>query len=246
MTITVGTEELVGKTGAALWSDLDRASIWIFAVADGGRSARISLADAVRPEAKRMVERLHQLHIWPVALLTGDQLGPAEAIGRSVGVDLIKARLLPEEKVAAVRELRRQYGSVAMVGDGVNDSPALAEANVGIAMGAAGSPAAVETADVALMADDLTRVPYAIQLSQMARNTVRFNITVALGVKLALAVGAVLGVVSLAVAVLVGDLGGSLLVTVNSLRLANLHPPDHDEHGPAVRGGAVGRPIAPD
>ncbi|MDX2059828.1 MAG: cation-translocating P-type ATPase [Gemmatimonadales bacterium] len=233
--ITVGTEELVGKTEAALWGELERSSIWIFATTDAGKSARVSLADAVRPEAKPMVDRLHRLRIRPVALLTGDQLGPAEAVGNAVGVDLIRARLLPEEKVAAVRDLRTQYGSVAMVGDGVNDSPALAEANVGIAMGAAGSPAAIETADVALMADDLTRVPYAIQLSQMARKTVRFNIAVALGLKLVLAVGAVLGVVSLAVAVLVGDMGGSLLVTVNSLRLAHLHPPEQDEHAPAAR-----------
>lgn len=229
--IAVGTEELVGKTEAALWGALDPASIWVFAQTDAGSSARISVADTVRPEAKPLVDELHKLGVRPVALLTGDQQGPAEAIGRAVGVDLIKARLLPEEKVAAVRELRTHHGSVAMVGDGVNDSPALAEANVGIAMGAAGSPAAIETADVALMADDLTRVPYAIRLSQMARKTVRFNIAVALGLKLTLAVGAVLGVVSLAVAVLVGDMGGTLLVTLNSLRLAHLHPPVHHEHG---------------
>jgi Zn2+/Cd2+-exporting ATPase len=160
-------------------------------------------------------------------------MGPAEAIGRAAGVDLVRARLLPEEKIAAVRELRAKHGMVAMVGDGVNDSPALAEADVGIAMGVAGSPAAIETADVALMADDLTRVPYAIRLSQMVRKTVRFNIAVALGLKLTLAVGAVLGFVSLAVAVLVGDMGGSLLVTLNSLRLARLHPPGPHEHGPS-------------
>jgi Cd2+/Zn2+-exporting ATPase len=238
--IAVGTEELVGKTEAACWGALDPASIWVFAKADTGSSARISVADAVRPEAKALVDQLHQLGVGPVVLLTGDQQGPAEAIGRAVGVDLIRARLLPEEKVAAVSALRARYGSVAMIGDGVNDAPALAEASVGIAMGAAGSPAAIETADVALMADDLTRVPYAIRLSQMARSTARFNIAVALGLKLTLAVGAVLGVVSLAVAVLVGDMGGSLLVILNSLRMAHLNPPAHDEHGPS--GAMLGSP----
>jgi Cd2+/Zn2+-exporting ATPase len=153
-------------------------------------------------------------------MLTGDASEIAEMVGRRIGVDEVRARLLPEDKVQAVRALRARYGSVAMLGDGVNDAPALAEATVGIAMGAAGSPATIETADVALMADDLTKLPYAVRLAHRARRTIRFNIGIALGLKLVLAVGAVLGLVSLAVAVLVGDMGGSLVVTANALRLA--------------------------
>jgi Cd2+/Zn2+-exporting ATPase len=226
--LTIGTEELVESAAVSRWGTLESGTIWVFATGDGGIAALIGLTDGIRPGARLLVERLHRLGIRPVVLLTGDQQGPAEAVGRAVGVDLVKARLLPEEKVAAIRDLRATHRFVAMIGDGVNDAPALAEASVGIAMGAAGSPATIETADVALMADDLGRVPYAIQLARMARRTVRFNIAFALGIKLILAVGAIFGVVSLAVAVLVGDMGGSLLVTINSLRLAHLHPPDDD------------------
>ncbi|MGH2607949.1 MAG: HAD-IC family P-type ATPase, partial [Tepidiformaceae bacterium] len=163
-----------------------------------------------------------ELGIKPVVMLTGDSAATAAAVGASTAVDEVKARLLPEDKVEGVRSLWERFGAVAMLGDGVNDAPALAEATVGLAMGAAGSPATIETADVALMADDLTRLPYAIQLARRARRTVRFNIALALGLKLVLAVGAVTGFVSLAIAVLVGDMGGSLAVTVNALRLARM------------------------
>jgi Cd2+/Zn2+-exporting ATPase len=171
-----------------------------------------------------MVTDLHRAGIRPIVMLTGDSAETADQVGRSVGVDEVRARLLPEEKVTAIRELRAKHGSVAMIGDGVNDAPALAEATVGLAMGAAGSAATIETADVALTGDDLSKFPYAVALARSTRRTVRFNIAFAIGIKIILAVGAVTGTVSLAVAVLAGDMGGSLAVTLNALRLARRRP----------------------
>ena len=155
-------------------------------------------------------------------MLTGDARAPAEAVGRELGVDDVRWGLLPEQKVAAVEELGRTHGPVAMVGDGVNDAPALAAAGVGVVMGAAGSDAALETADIALMGDDLSRLAYVRSLSQEAVRVIRTNIVLALGVKAVLAVGVPMGAVSLITAVLVGDMGVSLAVTVNALRLARV------------------------
>jgi Cd2+/Zn2+-exporting ATPase len=156
-------------------------------------------------------------------MLTGDNEATARAVARETGVDGVHAGLLPEDKVRIVRELGERRGAVAMVGDGVNDGPALATAAVGIAMGAAGSDTALETADVALMGDDLTRLPYLVRLSHRARSVIRQNIAVALGVKAVLAIGVPLGLVSLVTAVLVGDLGISLAVIFNALRLGRVH-----------------------
>ncbi|RLM68706.1 cation-translocating P-type ATPase [Halorubrum sp. Atlit-26R] len=185
----------------------------------------VAVADTVRPEAAWVVDRLHELGIDRVAMLTGDNERTARAIGERVGVDEVRAELLPEEKVDAVRELGAEAdGGVAMVGDGINDAPALAAADVGIAMGAAGADTAIETADVALMADDLTRLPYVVDLSSRAGSTIRTNIGASLAVKALLAAGAPLGYVSVAMAVVVGDMGMSLGVTGNALRLGNVEP----------------------
>ena len=192
----------------------------------------IAVADTVRPEAAWVVDRLHDLGIDRVAMLTGDNERTARAIGDRVGVDEVRAELLPDEKVAAVRELAAETeGGVAMVGDGINDAPALAAADVGIAMGAAGTDTAIETADVALMADDLTRLPYVIDLSSRASETIRTNIGASLAVKAVLAAGAPLGYVSVAMAVVVGDMGMSLGVTGNALRLGNVEPAEPPEAG---------------
>ncbi|MGM0448738.1 MAG: heavy metal translocating P-type ATPase [Methanobacteriota archaeon] len=190
----------------------------------------VAVADTVRPEAAWVVDRLHEFGIDRVAMLTGDNERTARAIGERVGVDEVRAELLPDEKVAAVRELAAETeGGVAMVGDGINDAPALAAADVGIAMGAAGTDTAIETADVALMADDLTRLPYVVDLSSRASSTIRTNIGASLGVKALLAAGAPLGYVSVAMAVVVGDMGMSLGVTGNALRLGNVEPAEPPE-----------------
>ncbi|GAA0717355.1 Cd2+/Zn2+-exporting ATPase [Halorubrum trapanicum] len=192
----------------------------------------VAVADTVRPEAAWVVDRLHELGIERVAMLTGDNERTARAIGDRVGVDEVRAELLPDEKVAAVRELAAETeGGVAMVGDGINDAPALAAADVGIAMGAAGTDTAIETADVALMADDLTRLPYVVDLSSRASTTIRTNIGASLAVKAVLAAGAPLGYVSVAMAVVVGDMGMSLGVTGNALRLGNVEPAEPPEAG---------------
>jgi Cd2+/Zn2+-exporting ATPase len=150
-------------------------------------------------------------------MLTGDHAAVAESVGRRVGVADVRAGLLPQDKVAAVRELDASHGRVIMVGDGINDTPALAAATVGIAMGGAGSAQALETADVALMADDLTQLPFAVRLSRFARRLIVMNVVISFGIK-ALFIGlALLGVTSLWAAVL-ADVGTSLLVTLNGMR----------------------------
>lgn len=218
--VLVGTDTFVGPAPAMRWPDPEPGAMLVLASTSDGLAGTFTIRDEPRPESRQVVARLHALGVRPVIMLTGDAPEVAEAIRVEVGVDGVRARLLPEDKVQAVRELRQAHGTVAMLGDGVNDAPALAEATVGLAMGAAGSPATIETADVALMADDLTKLPYAVRLARRARRTIRFNIGLALGLKLVLAIGAVMGVVSLAVAVLVGDMGGSLVVTANAMRLA--------------------------
>jgi Cd2+/Zn2+-exporting ATPase len=151
-------------------------------------------------------------------MLTGDSRGTATAIAAELGVDEFRAELLPEDKVAAVEELRRTHRSVAMVGDGVNDAPALAAADVGIAMGVAGSDAALETADIALMADELLRIPYTFRLSRATVRNIRMNLAISVVLKGAFVVAAVAGVATLWMAVL-ADTGTSIIVIANAMRL---------------------------
>ena len=188
----------------------------------------VAIADEVRPGSKRAVERLKELGVERVVMLTGDNEGTARAIAGEVGVDEYRAELLPEEKVRAVEELQAAYGEVAMVGDGINDAPALATADVGVAMGAAGTDTALETADIALMGDDIRKLPYLYALSHTANGVIRQNIWASLAVKALLALGVPLGLVSVAAAVVVGDMGMSLGVTGNAMRLSRIEP---DESG---------------
>ncbi|MFC7157482.1 heavy metal translocating P-type ATPase [Halomarina halobia] len=184
----------------------------------------IAVADEVRPGARRAIERLHANGIERVVMLTGDNEGTARAIADQVGIDEYRAELLPDDKVAVVEELVEEYDGVAMVGDGINDAPALATATVGIAMGAAGTDTALETADIALMGDDLTKLPYLYGLSGTATSVIQQNIWASLGVKALLAIGVPFGLVNVIVAVVVGDMGMSIGVTANAMRLSRLKP----------------------
>jgi len=191
----------------------------------------ISVADELRPEAADAVRALKEAGIELVVMLTGDNEGTARAVAEVAGVDDYRAELLPEDKVRVVRELRAQLKSVGMVGDGVNDAPAMAESTLAIAMGAAGSDAAIETADVALMSDDLTKLPWLVRHSKRTLRIVKQNIVFALGVKavfIALALG---GLATLWMAI-AADMGASLLVIFNALRLLG---------GVAARGGAAAK-----
>jgi Cd2+/Zn2+-exporting ATPase len=201
----------------------------------------IGVADTVRPESRWAVAKLRELGVGRIVMLTGDNERTAQVIGEQVGVDEVRAGLLPEEKVEAMEELTADGKTAAMVGDGVNDAPALAVATVGVAMGAAGTDTALETADVALMGDDLTRLPYLYDLSGKANGVIRGNIWSSLGVKMLLALGAIPGVVQVVHAVVIGDMGMSLAVTGNAMRLANVEPetPETGEDSSAVAESAV-------
>ncbi|MFU1782119.1 heavy metal translocating P-type ATPase [Haloarcula japonica] len=188
----------------------------------------IAVADEVRPEAKAAISRLRELGIERTVMLTGDNERTAGAIAREVGVDDYKAELLPDEKVAAIDDLVEEYDGVAMVGDGINDAPALASATVGVAMGAAGTDTALETADIALMSDDLSKLPYLYELANDANGVIRQNIWASLAVKAGLALAVPFGVVPIWVAVLAGDAGMTTAVTGNAMRLSRVRPESDD------------------
>ena len=178
----------------------------------------IALSDRPRESGRDALDLLRREGIESLVMLTGDSYATAKAIALELGVDEFRAELLPEDKVAAIGELRRRFGSVAMVGDGVNDAPALASADVGIAMGAAGSDAALETADVALMADELLKIPYAFRLSRATVRNIKANLAISMVMKAAFVALAVAGVATLWMAV-VADTGASVIVIANALRL---------------------------
>jgi Cd2+/Zn2+-exporting ATPase len=186
--------------------------------ADDDYLGYITVSDTVRAASKQTLEALRRQGVWHLIMLTGDDRETAEAIAGQIGLSDVRANLLPQEKMAAVKELMDKHGEVAMVGDGINDAPALATATVGIAMGAAGTAQAMETADVALMADDLSRLPFALALSRATMGTIRANIALSLAIKLVFVVIVLLGMGTLWMAVL-ADMGASLLVTLNGTRL---------------------------
>ena len=184
----------------------------------------IGLSDQARPNAPEVLRHLRQLGIKRNVMLTGDHVLAAQAIAAQVGVDEVQAGLMPEQKLECLRELSRKYGHMAMVGDGVNDAPALAQAAVGIAMGAAGSDIAMETADVVLMASDLGKLPFAIALSRRSRALIVQNLVIAIGVIAIVGPLAALGFANLTVAVILHE-GSTVVVVCNSLRLLAFRNP---------------------
>ena len=170
------------------------------------------MRDNIRPNARKAVEALHAAGVRKVVMLTGDNRRTGEAIGKEAGIDEVFADLKPEDKVSRVRELARTVGHVVMVGDGVNDAPALAEADVGVAMGAAGTDVALETADVALMADDLEKLVYALSLSGRTQTVIRQNLALSAIVIGGLIVGAVSGAFSLPIVVLAHEVSEFLVI----------------------------------
>jgi Cd2+/Zn2+-exporting ATPase len=185
---------------------------------DGELMGFLALADDVRPRTPGTLQRLREAGVEHLVMLTGDNRGTAVAVAAHVGIGEFQSDLLPEDKVKAIESLVATYGQVAMVGDGVNDAPAMARASLGIAMGAMGSDAAIETADIALMTDDLTRLPWLIQHSRRTLAVIRQNITFALAVKAVFVILTLAGHASLWSAI-AADMGASLLVIFNGLRL---------------------------
>lgn len=178
----------------------------------------VAIRDKIRSNALAAIEALHQVGVQKVVMLTGDNERTAEAIARELGIDEVYANLSPEGKLTKVRELAERYGRVAMVGDGVNDAPALAEATVGVAMGAAGTDVALETADVALMADDLEKLTYALQLARRNQSVINQNLVLSALVISGLVVGAIAGLLSLPIAVLGHEIS-ELIVIASGLRM---------------------------
>jgi Cd2+/Zn2+-exporting ATPase len=178
----------------------------------------IAIADQLRTQAAETITRLKKLGVEQVVMLTGDNQQTAESVGREVGVDRVYAELLPEDKLHVIRSLQREYQTVAMVGDGINDAPALAQASVGIAMGGAGSDVALETADIVLMADRLEKIEVAMRLGKRAQAIVKQNIAIALGFIILLLIGNFMGNINLPIGV-VGHEGSTVFVTLSGLRL---------------------------
>lgn len=202
---TVARVEARGETALVLFSG-------------DGPVAVIGIADRVRPETAGALQRLRRAGVGHLVMLTGDNDRVARAVAEEVGLTEYRARLLPDDKTRAVGELKERLGWVAMVGDGVNDAPALAAADIGIAMGAAGTDTALETADVALMRDDLTALPGFFALGRRTVNTIRQNVAFSIVIKALFLALAITGTATLWMAVF-ADTGVALLVILNGMRL---------------------------
>ena len=178
----------------------------------------LGLMDTPREKAKETLSQLKKIGIKKMIMLTGDNQKVADAVAKEIGLTEARGSLLPEEKVEAIKQLAQQERKIAMIGDGVNDAPAMANSTVGIAMGAAGSDVALETADIALMADKLETLPFAIGLSRKAKAIIRQNLWVSLGIVALLIPSTIFGLANIGVAVVIHE-GSTLLVVFNALRL---------------------------
>jgi len=227
--VTILPEEL--QKFASVLEQQGKTVVWVAQGEQGGISSLspsspsspeviglIAIADEVRAEAAATIARLKALGVEQIVMLTGDNQRTADSVAQAVGINQVYAELLPEDKLDVIQRLQKQYQTVAMVGDGINDAPALAQASVGIAMGLAGSDVALETADIVLMADRLEKLAVAIALGRRSHRIVKQNITVALSFIILLLVGNFLGNVNLPIGV-IGHEGSTVLVTLSGLRL---------------------------
>ena len=220
----LGNRRLMNELG--LWNDAVEAatnaheaegrSVTLLADASAVR-ALFAVADTLRPQAVQAVAELRALGITPV-MLTGDNAAAAQAAAREAGIHEVQASLLPEDKLTAIAALQQKHGMTAMAGDGINDAPALAQADIGFAMGGAGTDVAMETADVVIMNDDLRRVAETVRLSRRTHRVLVQNIALAIGIKAVFLVLALFGHATMWMAVF-ADMGASLLVVANGLRM---------------------------
>jgi Cd2+/Zn2+-exporting ATPase len=194
---------------------------------NGGASGAVGVADTLRPEAKAAIRACRAMGIRHVAIFTGDHARVAIPVAEDVGADELRADLLPEQKVSAVRELLLRWPNLAMVGDGVNDAPALATATVGIAMGGAGTDVALDTADVVLMRDDLRGIAFSLWLARRARRVVSQSLSIAFSVIGVLVLSTVAGILPLWLAVVCHE-GSTLVVIANGVRLLGMRHPEFE------------------
>ncbi|NWO15822.1 MAG: cadmium-translocating P-type ATPase [Corynebacterium sp.] len=234
--VAVGSGELLDKT-----PNEDRVlelnaqgKTAMYVGVDGRAIGLVAVADTIRSDAPATVKSLHDNGI-KVVMATGDAQRVAENVARELGVDAVHAEMMPEDKLDLVKELQSRGHVVAMVGDGVNDTPALAQADIGVAMGAAGSPAAIETADIALMADKLPRLPYALHLAQRTVRTMTLNIVIALATVVVLLAGVLLGGVTMSIGMLVHEASVLLVIGIAMLLLRPVLKPEVTSENPVPR-----------
>jgi len=224
--LRAGSPRLLAESGAPVPDSLKRriealdreGHTLVTVLLAGVPQGALALSDRPRAGARPAIERLQSLGVRPVVMLTGDRAEVARRVGAEVGVDEVRAELLPEDKIEAVRGLLAKHHVMAMVGDGVNDAPALAMATVGVAMGQGGTAVALEAADVALMADDLGRLPFTVALARFARGVIRQNVVVSMGMVLLLIPLALTGTINTTAAVILHE-GSTVAVVLNGLRL---------------------------